>query len=165
MLLFCTAAAVSAGLILPPLWPQLHRCCVLHWKGSQSARKGATQPLAAQPLASLLHTQCSHCCDAADCLQANRPAQEQALAARSPLLCHLPSCDHVNCLLCVQNKVSMSLMGTLTSAVLGRAYQVYYSATLTKQRIQDEMTRRLYEKTVRLAVSCEHCAGHFWRRH
>ena len=55
-------------------------------------------------------------------------------------------------LLCVQNKVSMSLMGTLTSAVLGRAYQVYYSATLTKQRIQDEMTRRLYEKTVRLAV-------------
>ena len=52
MLLFCTAAAVSAGLRLPPLWPQLHRCCLLHWKESQSvmsARKGATQPLAAQP--------------------------------------------------------------------------------------------------------------------
>eukprot|EP00891_Asterochloris_glomerata_P004101 jgi/Astpho2/4101/Aster-01245 len=48
----------------------------------------------------------------------------------------------------LQNKVSMSLMGTLASAVLGRAYQVYYSASLTKQRIQDDMTRRLYEKTL-----------------
>ena len=60
-------------------------------------------------------------------------------------------------LLCVQNKVSMNLMGTLASAVLGRAYQVYYSASLAKQRIQDEMTRRLYEKTVRLDVVRELC--------
>lgn len=95
----------------------------------------------------------------------DRSAREQALLARSPLLCYLISYDHDNDLVCVQNKVSMSLMGTLASAVLGRAYQVYYSASLTKQRIQDDMTRRLYEKTVRRVVWCENCAGWFWLWH
>jgi hypothetical protein len=48
----------------------------------------------------------------------------------------------------LQEKISLSVMGTLASAVAGRAYQVYYSATLSKQLTQDKMVQSLYDKTM-----------------